>query len=353
MAFADLGLKIPEADYHARSEISYSQLQNFDREGFDYLDHKDDGLDTPYLTFGSMVDCLITQPEGTFDKEFVACEINITDSVAAIIKAIADSTDDAVTQFALVEDDVILQAAKDANWYNNWKDTTRVSKIREQGSEYFNFLKKNSDKTVVSKEDMDDAKACADALKNDSITGAIFAATTDANIEQVYQLQLLGKFNYTKDADGVAEDVSIPVKGMLDFVVVDNTNKTIQPYDLKTSKSVYTFEDSFYKYRYYLQAEMYTELLKQAIATTEQYKDYTILPYKFIVVDRVHKKPVVFLWNTTSNVKDKYGQVRKACKKLAFDFHNALTGANLPYEWEHEIKDGKNSAVTIQNYYTA
>lgn len=75
-------------------------------------------------------------------------------------------------------------------------------------------------------------------------------------------------------------------KALLDGIHVDHIEKTIQPFDLKTtSKSVSDFRSSFISYGYYRQAAFYTEALKTWLADHPEYQEYSVLPFKFVVVE--------------------------------------------------------------------
>lgn len=84
---------------------------------------------------------------------------------------------------------------------------------------------------------------------------------------------------------------------MPDLLVVNHKEKTIQPVDLKTSSvPAYSFGDNFIKYRYDIQAELYTDTLRK-ICDESEYRDYTILPFLFTDISRSDKVPVTFVYD--------------------------------------------------------
>lgn len=76
-------------------------------------------------------------------------------------------------------------------------------------------------------------------------------------------------------------------KALMDGIRIDHRNKTIEPLDLKTSRSVYDFEEHFIQYKYYLQAAFYLLAIQSENSPVRQYLDqgYTILDFIFIAVE--------------------------------------------------------------------
>lgn len=95
-------------------------------------------------------------------------------------------------------------------------------------------------------------------------------------------------------------------KGMLDLLVIDHEEKTIQIADLKTiARSAFDFPSSFIKYGYYIQAWFYWHAVEELIAgravspafsstQLEFLKEYTVKPPIFIVVPKVEGSAIVF-----------------------------------------------------------
>ena len=79
------------------------------------------------------------------------------------------------------------------------------------------------------------------------------------------------------------------------LIIVDNEKKTIQPCDLKTSShNEWEFPKSFQQWAYQLQARLYWRLIVATVKADPFFKDYKVLPYKFIVVNRKNCKPMVW-----------------------------------------------------------
>lgn len=337
MTLKDVSLNLTEKEYHALPVLSQSALGTYDREGYSAVATLFDPISSPSLTYGSMVDCLMTRSEEDFNNEFVVANIqSVSEAVQAIINNLAMTHKE--KQLCLVPEEDIVAATIEVGWYKNLKPATRVAKIYDQGSAYYDFIKAHPDQEYVSQQDVDDAKKAVELLKTHVNTAKYFSDNPFNNTEVLYQLQFK------------EEDNGIPFKGMLDLVVIDHKNKRVYPCDLKTTKSIYTFEESFYKWRYYIQAAMYTDLLAKAMNKVPELAEYAIMPYRFIVIDRNVFLPVVFVWNVTDDVVDAYGQKRK-------DYHTLLKELS----WILEHKDTKltpdwysqmnqNKVITMKNY---
>lgn len=82
------------------------------------------------------------------------------------------------------------------------------------------------------------------------------------------------------------------------LIIVDHKNKTIQPIDLKTSCKSGDREWDFYKHyiewNYQLQNRLYVRILQDNINNDDLYSEYTILPYKDIIIFRGSNTPLVW-----------------------------------------------------------
>lgn len=71
----EISWKVDEPTYRADPALSYSTLAKYEREGrFNSLPTLFDKIETPSLTFGSMVDTLITGSEEEFREQFIVID---------------------------------------------------------------------------------------------------------------------------------------------------------------------------------------------------------------------------------------------------------------------------------------
>lgn len=84
------------------------------------------------------------------------------------------------------------------------------------------------------------------------------------------------------------------------LLIVDHNNKTVQPFDLKTTgHPEHQFHKSFIKWGYWIQAQLYWYIIRKTMDTNEQYKDYELLDYKFLVVYTDNPNPLVWTYRDT------------------------------------------------------
>lgn len=91
------------------------------------------------------------------------------------------------------------------------------------------------------------------------------------------------------------------------LIIVDHKHKLILPCDLKTSsKKEWNFFKSFIEFEYWIQAQLYWYLINQNISQDPFYKDYKLLDFRFIVINRYNKMPLVWEYRDTQAIVDLY-----------------------------------------------
>jgi hypothetical protein len=291
----DISLPITEEEYRRLDGLSYSTLAKFDREGFNNLSTLFDRVESPSLTFGSAVDSIITGGMDEFNERFIVTMFPETpDSIITIVKDIFNGNKANYKSLNEVPNDIMLTYIEAHNYQNNWRPETRVKVVKEKGAAYYDTLFIAQGKTILDTKTYDSVLAAVDALKTSEATAEYFKNDTPFdNVERLYQLKFSGS-NY-----------EIKYKCMMDLVVVDHDNKIILPCDLKTSyKPEWDFYKSFVEWRYHIQARLYYRLLKQNCEKDPYFKDFTIKPYYFIVVNKHTLTPLVWEFEETSLYDD-------------------------------------------------
>ena len=284
----DISWKVSEPVYRADPALSYSTLSRYEREGFNNLDKLFDRLETPSLTFGSCVDTLITGSEEEFNKLFMVAELDnsLSDTLVTIVKKLFNDFKDKYRALKDIPDDDILVSIEDIQWNNHWLPKTRAKKIKEDCAGYYGLLYVAGDRTIISTKTYNEVINAVDALKTSASTKFYFEPNSmfDDDIQRFYQLKFKATFN------------GVDYRCMMDEVIVLHSKKLIVPIDLKTaSVCEWDFAGHFLKYNYLLQARLYARLLKATIEKDDYFKDFTIAPYKFIVVNKCTLTPLV--WN--------------------------------------------------------
>lgn len=292
----EISLDISEEEYRQMPELSYSTLAKYERGGgFKSIPTLFDKVESPSLTFGSAVDSIITGGMDEFNDRFIVAEFpSIPDSIITIVKYLFNQYKETNRNLISICDSAIIEATEIHKYQLNWKPETRAKVIKEKGEEYYNLLYISDNKTILSTKDYENVINAVNALKESNATRFYFAEDNPFdNIERQYQLKFNAEFN------------GVGYRTMMDLVIVDHDNKTILPIDLKTSgKSEYEFYKSFIEWGYMWQAILYTKVLEANIKKDDYFKDFTILPYNFIVVNKFSLCPLVWEYKDNHSIND-------------------------------------------------
>lgn len=283
----DISWQVSEKGYRADPALSYSTLARYEREGFNNLDKLFDRIETPSLTFGSAVDSIITGGQEEFDERFVVAEFpSMPDSIVKIIKSLYKQYAGTYRSLLNIPDNSIIRETEDQNYQMNWKPETRAKVIREKGTDYYNLLFVAGDRCIIDTQTYQDVVNAVRVLKESSSTKLYFADDNpfEPGIERLYQLKFKGEF------DGIT------YRNMADLIIVNHKEKWVKPVDLKTSSHTeWDFYKSFVDWRYDIQARLYWSIIRQNMDKDEYFKDFKLLDYNFIVVNKRTLTPLV--WN--------------------------------------------------------
>lgn len=139
--------------------------------------------------------------------------------------------------------------------------------------------------TVVTVDDITNAEKTVEELKSNEFTAPILNLVDSDRYTILVQHQIEGY-----NVDG------LPLKSMMDLVVIDHKNKTIQVYDLKCVWAVEGFYEEYYLYRRaYIQAYLYKEACLE-LKIREKLDYYNVLEPKFIVCDSInYYNPLIYV----------------------------------------------------------
>ena len=282
----DISWKVDEPTYRAGEGLSYSTLSRFHREGFNKLDSLFDPISGPYLTFGSVVDTLLTGDKKEFKDRFCVAEFpTIPPSMEEVVNDLFIKFGESKLSLNDIGNSKILESVNRVNYQKNWNDDTRVKKILDNCSQYYDLLVFTDGKEIISSEDYNDAVRCKSFLENSEATSHFFTKQLfEEDIDREFQLKFRGEYN------------GIPIRCMADVIIVDHKNKKVIPVDLKTSsKPEYEFPFSFTYWGYYIQAQMYWYIIRQNMDKDDYFKDFELTNYHFVVISRHTLNPLV--WN--------------------------------------------------------
>lgn len=286
-SFKDISWDVDEPTYRADPALSYSTLAKYEREGFNGIDHLFDKLETSSLTFGSAVDSIITGGQEEFNSRFMVAEFPpVPDSIIKVVKLLFNEFGVTHRTLASIPDVEVIGFAGQCNYQSNWKPETRAKVIKEKGADYYNLLFVAGDKTILDTQTYQDVCNAVRALKESKSTQFYFAKNNpfEPDIERFYQLKFKGEFN------------GIKYRNMADLIIVNHKEKWIKPVDLKTSSHTeWDFNKSFIEWNYQIQARLYWAIIRQNMDKDEYFKDFKLLDYEFIVVNKKTLTPLVWL----------------------------------------------------------
>ena len=293
-SLASISWQVSEPVYRQDPALSQSVLTKFEREGFENLDKLFEHVDTPSLSFGSMVDCLMTDGERAFQEQYLVSEIpSLEPSVEPVVKEIFNSFKDSYTNINDIPDASMMPIIAQSGYQPRWKPETRCKVIREKGQLYYQVLFMAKDKKIVTQDVYNRVFACVRALKDSPQTKKLFCEDNPFdNIERYYQLKFKDNLN------------GVDYRGMADLLIVDHDNKLVIPYDLKTSSHrEYDFYKSFITWGYQCQARLYWRLIRKAMDRDDYYKDFTLANFRFIVVNSIdNPNPLVWLFDRSQAI---------------------------------------------------
>jgi len=281
----DYSLNIPDEQYHNDPAWSYSIISRYAKDGFNAIATLHDRITaTPSMEFGSLFDSILTKGKKTLDDYVISdtCPPNAEKGVLDYLLTMTDAPFYDIPSFTMEE-------AFDAVEYQRRWGYDAKYKNTEKYKDYYEA--RRSGKKVVSQTDWDDAVEMAKIFRSNPYLSNLFGKVSTDKKEFLYQTQYKTEWVLPNGEE-------VTVKIMPDLLVVDHENKTIQPVDLKTSSMPgYDFAENFIKFRYDIQAELYTDVLRLIIDKDPDYKDYVVLDYLFTDISRSDKVPVTYWYN--------------------------------------------------------
>lgn len=291
-SFRDISWDVSEDTYRKDESLHYSAISKFKNLGFEAVEHLEDSVDSKSIAFGSLVDCMITGTDRDIQEKFyIGEEVTPPSNIlCSILDGLLENS--SYKSIEEIPNDIIVQLTKNQGWGKRWKEDTIVLKFKEECSAYYKSLIESNGKIFVTQKDYEDALQVVDTLKTSSATKYYFNKDPfNDNIELLYQLKF--KVNINK----------VSYKCMPDLIVVLHDKKLVVPVDLKTTSfPEYSFYKSFVKWNYDQQARLYWRILREYMDADDYFRDFDLAPYKFIVISRYTKTPLVWSFNVTDEM---------------------------------------------------
>jgi hypothetical protein len=289
------------------------------------LNQREDSTD-PHLVGGRVLHCLLFEPDN-YDDNFISLPGKLpTDSQRKIIDNIFRIHLSVGNNSLLLEDystDILTQLLT-ANLYQSLKtDQQRLEKIlTEENKEYFEFLKKSLDKTIVDQPTLDGCKVQVEILKSNKDVRALLQldkSEEDTHIETYNELHI--KVEH--------EQLPFGFHGVLDNVVVDNEAKMLFINDLKTTgKSIQDFPEAVEYYKYWIQGVIYLILATDKFLKDKPDAASWKVQVTFIVIDKYN---LVYPFQVSAETMSEWRRDFKNVIQIA-QWHYENKRFDLPYD---------------------
>ena len=322
-----------EATYRAIALDSYSSLKDFALDRRKYrkkyiLNETIDEKDTVASVVGRVVETLLFEA-GLFDDRFYlsACADAPTSLMLAFVEALYDATKEATNEDGEITR-TFEELSREAYLASGFKIKYEavISKFIGSDAEiYYNEIRNVRSKglTVVTADDVANAEKIVDELKINFVTSELFSLVDSDRYTILKQFQIEGF-----EIDGH------PLKGMVDFLIIDNKEKKFIPYDLKCTWSVENFYYEYYLHRLsYIQAYLYKQACEKA-KIDMGLSDYTVENLKFIVCDSInYYNPLIYTLDEQDMIDAylgfeyngrKYKGVKQIIEELKFALENGI-----------------------------
>ena len=334
-----------EASYRAIQMDSSSSLKEFSVNRKKYhkkyiLNERVEEEDSKASVTGRVVETLLLEPE-LFDGRFYmsTCLSAPTGMMLDFVEALCKHTLAATDEDGNVSR-TFEEMAKDAYVDSGYKIKFEAVIGKFQGSDaeiYYNELRtvKSKGLTVITAEDVTNAEKVVNELKTNFVTADVVNLINSARYTIHNQFQIEG---YSVDGH--------LFKSMMDKVVIDHNERTIQVYDLKCTWSVENFYEEYYLYRRaYIQAYLYYKAAHSLTFDGELF-GYNVLYPKFIVCDSTnYMNPLIFTLND-EDMDDAYngfehkGRVYPGVKQLIEDLRWAVENDTWNISRDNYLNNG-------------
>jgi hypothetical protein len=317
-----------------------------------------------HFIIGSAVDTILTGEADEFKKQYyvTTLEKKPSDVEMSIIQFIlndvtlkADGKE--ITELAQYPGSIQASIEEHA-WQANWKMETKINKIVECGSEYFEDLKKGAGKQILSSAESKLIEDIAFSLRSNPRTSKFFDRTALSRAEGVTVYYQLPIYFYYR---------GIYCKALLDLLIVirDASGKiiSVQALDLKTMNgSTIRFSNNLKSFRYDIQASWYTEAILSPDSNFElagQITEDILKPFTFIVESNNYPgQPLVFELEQEVLDVGKFGRKDLKARVPGDDYSTIVVRATIGFdelldtyiyqnenEWKEEEIITKNNGV--------
>jgi hypothetical protein len=294
-----------ESNYRAVNLDSSTSVKEFslDRKKYyrKYILNEDVAdKETLAANMGKLVETLLMEPH-LFDEKFYmsSCLGEPTGLMSAFVEALYTHTIEAMNESGEVTrtfQDISMDAYNDSGFKIKY-EAVLGKFIGSDAELYYNEIRQIRPKklTVVTARDVTNAENIVEELKNNHVTSQIVNLTDSVRYKVLNQYQVEAYTLVGEWAEKANIDEHL-FKSMLDKVIIDHKEKTIQPIDLKCTWTVENFYEEYYLYRRaYIQAYLYWHAINSLTAIGGEFEGYTVKLIQFLVCDSTnYMNPLIY-----------------------------------------------------------
>lgn len=343
--FKNLTLNITDQEYRDLPYYNYSKIAKYARDGVKSLT-TDEKIDNASIMFGSLVDCLITDRNSFHDK-YAVVHFNISDTIRPMIDWLVGN--DSLKPLDPLDSLPTLVLKEVIDKFNfggsNWKDETKIAKLIEGGKDYYTACIRNKNKTVISQNLFEEAMFLCNEIVNGIWTKKIFNKRDDDDYEFLYQSKFVAPYSSQTIIPlfpgSCLNSFSTTIKGMIDILIIDHFRKRINIYDVKTTSSTLKeFEESFFKWKYNIQNDVYKYIIEKVVAEDNYFEKYFVCDPIFIVASRYEKKVQMFDYQRSYLKENMNKKWYNLLRQMYWHDHTKN------YDYEHDVYKN-NGKITI------
>ena len=264
--FKDYCENITEKEYRESNRLSYSLIKAISELGPQAIVNPEK-KSSDGLTFGYIVDKKLSEPDWDILSEFTLTDIKIDwtkdDHKTNILKLYKNSPESASAPMEVIY------------------ETLGIKRAPVLDDDF--FVKKDmviNGERYLHQSDYEAALKCIETFQSHPYTAHIFNPSLDKEV--INQAAIFFTIN------------GVEIKSLLDKIIIDNDNKIIYPFDIKTGTE-FNFMANFYRYKYYLQGALYSAAINSIVQTKPEFAGYKVDPFRFIYLSRQNTElPLIY-----------------------------------------------------------
>lgn len=334
-----------ESSYRKINMDSSSSLKEFSLDKRKYykkyiINEKTEDESSKAAIIGRVVETLLLEPE-EFDGRFYmsSCATSPTGLMLAFVEALYKHTEAVTNEDGEVTEE-FEEICKSAYIDSGFKIKIEAVLTKFIGSDaeiYYKEIREVRSKglTVITTEDVQNSEKIVNELKNNFVTSKVINLVSDKRFTVNNQLQI----------EGYAVDGHL-FKSMMDKIVIDHEERTINIYDLKCTWSVENFYEEYYLYRRsYIQAYLYYNAVLSLTFEGELF-GYKVEFPKFIVCDSInYYNPLIYVlsekdMNDAYNGFEHKGRIYPGVKSLIEDLNWAIENNTWNIDRNNYLNNG-------------